>query len=299
MGTQFSLCLGDPVLWTLFLGTLFSLFLGNLVLWSLYSYPQIPKDEHILRFLRARDFHVDKAREMLRQSLSWRRLHQVDLLLQSWRPPALLQEFYAGGWHYQDTGWCCHRAAPSLHMVTLLFSSYSWGPGSAFEGWVSLLNGAGVETVAPWLSCHYHGLWLFNLIGRAYSGVQGLFCISSFWRPQASLLSHLTALSAALPCSLLFPLFPRHPTEYRSPFPFCFTWQSSELTPGSALTNHSRWGLRSHIWCQGSHLGWTGARPVSSPLSYHPGPQHQFSLFCFGLSQQEAKKLTVFIYLFI
>ncbi|XP_058426095.1 SEC14-like protein 5 [Diceros bicornis minor] len=63
---------------------------------------KIPKDEHILRFLRARDFHLDKAREMLCQSLSWREQHQVDLLLQTWRPPALLEEFYAGGWHYQD-----------------------------------------------------------------------------------------------------------------------------------------------------------------------------------------------------
>uniref|UniRef100_I3NCQ8 SEC14 like lipid binding 5 n=1 Tax=Ictidomys tridecemlineatus TaxID=43179 RepID=I3NCQ8_ICTTR len=62
----------------------------------------IPKDEHILRFLRARDFHLDKAREMLCQSLSWRKQHQVDVLLQTWRPPALLEEFYAGGWHYQD-----------------------------------------------------------------------------------------------------------------------------------------------------------------------------------------------------
>ncbi|KAG8506466.1 SEC14-like protein 5 [Galemys pyrenaicus] len=63
---------------------------------------KIPKDEHILRFLRARDFHLDKAREMLRQSLHWRRQHRVDVLLQTWRPPALLEEFYAGGWHYQD-----------------------------------------------------------------------------------------------------------------------------------------------------------------------------------------------------
>ncbi|XP_037056554.1 SEC14-like protein 5 [Peromyscus leucopus] len=67
---------------------------------------KIPKDEHILRFLRARDFHLDKARDMLCQSLSWRKQHQVDLLLQTWQPPAPLQEFYAGGWHYQDIGAC-------------------------------------------------------------------------------------------------------------------------------------------------------------------------------------------------
>ncbi|XP_039741215.1 SEC14-like protein 5 [Pteropus medius] len=63
---------------------------------------KIPKDQHILRFLRARDFHLDRAREMLCQSLSWRKQHQVDLLLQTWCPPALLEEFFAGGWHYQD-----------------------------------------------------------------------------------------------------------------------------------------------------------------------------------------------------
>ncbi|XP_051636619.1 SEC14-like protein 5 isoform X2 [Manacus candei] len=63
---------------------------------------KIPKDEHILRFLRARDFNIDKAREMLCQSLSWRKQYQVDYILQSWRPPALLQEYYTGGWHYQD-----------------------------------------------------------------------------------------------------------------------------------------------------------------------------------------------------
>ena len=62
--------------------------------------------EHILRFLRARDFPRDRAREMLCQSLSWRKQHQVDLLLETWRPPALLEEFYAGGWHYQDIGTC-------------------------------------------------------------------------------------------------------------------------------------------------------------------------------------------------
>ncbi|RMC17892.1 hypothetical protein DUI87_05561 [Hirundo rustica rustica] len=63
---------------------------------------KIPKDEHILRFLRARDFNIDKAREMLCQSLAWRKQYQVDFILQSWRPPALLEEYYTGGWHYQD-----------------------------------------------------------------------------------------------------------------------------------------------------------------------------------------------------
>ncbi|KAG7259155.1 hypothetical protein CRUP_010328, partial [Coryphaenoides rupestris] len=55
----------------------------------------IPKDEHILRFLRARDFNMDRAREILCQSLTWRKQHQVDYLLETWSSP---QKFliYAG-----------------------------------------------------------------------------------------------------------------------------------------------------------------------------------------------------------
>ncbi|MBN3305147.1 S14L1 protein, partial [Amia calva] len=63
---------------------------------------KIPRDEHILRFLRARDFNMDKAREMLCQSLTWRKQYQVDYILETWRPPAFLDEYYAGGWHFHD-----------------------------------------------------------------------------------------------------------------------------------------------------------------------------------------------------
>ncbi|KAJ8386167.1 hypothetical protein AAFF_G00175910 [Aldrovandia affinis] len=64
---------------------------------------KIPKDEHILRFLRARDFNLDKAQEMLCQSLSWRKQYQIDYILEAWRPPAFLEEYYAGGWHFHDS----------------------------------------------------------------------------------------------------------------------------------------------------------------------------------------------------
>ncbi|XP_025783337.1 SEC14-like protein 1 [Puma concolor] len=62
----------------------------------------IPKDEHILRFLRARDFNIDKAREIMCQSLTWRKQHQVDYILDTWSPPQVLQDYYAGGWHHHD-----------------------------------------------------------------------------------------------------------------------------------------------------------------------------------------------------
>ncbi|XP_053707520.1 SEC14-like protein 1 isoform X1 [Synchiropus splendidus] len=63
---------------------------------------KIPKDQHVLRFLSARDFHLDKARELLCQSLTWRKQHQVDFLLDSWERPQLLQDYYSGGWHHHD-----------------------------------------------------------------------------------------------------------------------------------------------------------------------------------------------------
>nr|XP_019939779.1 PREDICTED: SEC14-like protein 1 isoform X1 [Paralichthys olivaceus] len=63
---------------------------------------KIPKDEHILRFLRARDFNIDKAREILCQSLTWRKQHQVDYLLETWSSPQVLQDYYTGGWHHHD-----------------------------------------------------------------------------------------------------------------------------------------------------------------------------------------------------
>lgn len=67
-------------------------------------FSQIPKDEHILRFLRARDFNIDKAREILCQSLTWRKQHQVDYLLETWTSPQVLQDYYTGGWHHHDRG---------------------------------------------------------------------------------------------------------------------------------------------------------------------------------------------------
>ncbi|XP_035511517.1 SEC14-like protein 1 [Morone saxatilis] len=63
---------------------------------------KIPKDQHVLRFLRARDFNLDKAREFLCQSLTWRKQHQVDFLLDTWERPQLLQDYYTGGWHHHD-----------------------------------------------------------------------------------------------------------------------------------------------------------------------------------------------------
>ena len=44
-----------------------------------------PSDPVVLRFLRARDFNVEKAREMLSNSLIWRKKHGVDKILSEYR----------------------------------------------------------------------------------------------------------------------------------------------------------------------------------------------------------------------
>ncbi|XP_034046511.1 SEC14-like protein 1 [Thalassophryne amazonica] len=74
---------------------------------------KIPKDQHVLRFLRARDFNLEKAREFLCQSLTWRKQHQVDFLLDTWECPQLLQDYYTGGWHHHD------RDGRPLYMLRL------------------------------------------------------------------------------------------------------------------------------------------------------------------------------------
>ncbi|XP_041978967.1 protein real-time isoform X2 [Aricia agestis] len=63
---------------------------------------KVPSDATLLRFLRARDFNVEKAREMLSASLLWRKRHQVDRLLADYRPPEVVTRYFPGGWHHSD-----------------------------------------------------------------------------------------------------------------------------------------------------------------------------------------------------
>ncbi|XP_055353783.1 SEC14-like protein 1 [Paramacrobiotus metropolitanus] len=66
---------------------------------------KIPSDAHLLRFLRARGFIVEKGREMLCRSLIWRKQHQIDRLLSTWKAPEVLKQYFPGGWHgYDDAG---------------------------------------------------------------------------------------------------------------------------------------------------------------------------------------------------
>uniref|UniRef100_A0A915D8G2 CRAL-TRIO domain-containing protein n=1 Tax=Ditylenchus dipsaci TaxID=166011 RepID=A0A915D8G2_9BILA len=63
---------------------------------------KLPNDAHLLRFLRARDFDVQKARDMIINSLLWRKQHNVDKILQVFVPPSVLLQYFPGCWHHCD-----------------------------------------------------------------------------------------------------------------------------------------------------------------------------------------------------
>ncbi|GLH14610.1 uncharacterized protein GBIM_18966 [Gryllus bimaculatus] len=63
---------------------------------------KVLSDSTLLRFLRARDFNVEKAREMLSASLLWRKKHQVDKILSEYQTPSVVRDYFPGGWHHHD-----------------------------------------------------------------------------------------------------------------------------------------------------------------------------------------------------
>ncbi|XP_068205744.1 SEC14-like protein 1 isoform X4 [Palaemon carinicauda] len=63
---------------------------------------KVPSDTCLLRFLRARDFNIEKAREMLSHSLIWRKKNQIDKLMAEYQEPQVVKDYFPGGWHQQD-----------------------------------------------------------------------------------------------------------------------------------------------------------------------------------------------------
>jgi len=54
--------------------------------------------------LRAGDFNIEKAREMLSHSLHWRKKYQMDKILSEYKAPQVITDFFPGGWHHNDKG---------------------------------------------------------------------------------------------------------------------------------------------------------------------------------------------------
>ncbi|OQR70149.1 SEC14 protein 1 [Tropilaelaps mercedesae] len=79
---------------------------SNLVMlkkWMAESHQgKVPSDEMLIRFLKARDFNQEKAREMLCESLVWRKKYAVDKILQNYQIPKIVKEYLPGAWHYSD-----------------------------------------------------------------------------------------------------------------------------------------------------------------------------------------------------
>ncbi|KAG0411277.1 hypothetical protein HPB47_011605 [Ixodes persulcatus] len=63
---------------------------------------KVPSDQTLVRFLQAQDFNLEKAREMLCQSLVWRKKYQVDRILSTYDLPHVVKEYFPGGWHHHD-----------------------------------------------------------------------------------------------------------------------------------------------------------------------------------------------------
>lgn len=62
----------------------------------------VPDFQTLLRFLRARDFSIDKATTMLQESLQWRAEHRIDDILSEYKTPVVVEKYFPGGWHHHD-----------------------------------------------------------------------------------------------------------------------------------------------------------------------------------------------------
>lgn len=62
----------------------------------------VPDFQTLLRFLRARDFSIEKAAVMLQESLQWRAEHRIDDILSEYKTPVVVDKYFPGGWHHHD-----------------------------------------------------------------------------------------------------------------------------------------------------------------------------------------------------
>lgn len=63
---------------------------------------KIPNYPTLLRFLRARDFNVERSFAMLQESMKWRLENDVDKLLTDYCMPSVISKHFPGGWHHYD-----------------------------------------------------------------------------------------------------------------------------------------------------------------------------------------------------
>lgn len=66
----------------------------------------IPSYATLLRFLRARDFSVEKSFQMLQESLKWRQDNNIDQMLNEYKPSTVITKYFLGAWHQSDKQNC-------------------------------------------------------------------------------------------------------------------------------------------------------------------------------------------------
>uniref|UniRef100_A0A8C6LPX4 SEC14-like lipid binding 7 n=1 Tax=Nothobranchius furzeri TaxID=105023 RepID=A0A8C6LPX4_NOTFU len=61
--------------------------------------PSLPAqhDHYLLRWLRARNFSVQKAEVMIRKHMDFRRQMKVDTIVSDWKPPEVIEKYVSGG----------------------------------------------------------------------------------------------------------------------------------------------------------------------------------------------------------
>ncbi|XP_067620289.1 protein real-time [Eurosta solidaginis] len=63
---------------------------------------KMPSYQTILRFLTARDWHVNQAFNTLQDSLKWRKENNIDSLVKEYKVPAVVANHFPGTWHHYD-----------------------------------------------------------------------------------------------------------------------------------------------------------------------------------------------------
>ncbi|XP_065302674.1 SEC14-like protein 2 isoform X1 [Dermacentor albipictus] len=72
-------------------------------------------DPYLLRWLRARDFDVTKAEELLRKNLRWREENKVDTLIERYECHPVLKKYFPGGIFNHDRDGCPVYIVPVGH----------------------------------------------------------------------------------------------------------------------------------------------------------------------------------------